>query len=144
MIEHEATLVVVDTGIRWGRWLSAACFVALMWVAYTMQRNSREIKVLAQQIKDIHDSVGGLPVGDVKLVMRALDEAAGNIQKSIELARHQISSNHDELDGELRMSNEKLSWLRNKLNFFFTVPPPDQAKIDQVDSKRIGSDDDHT
>ena len=58
------------------------------------------------------------------------------ILDSIEATRRHISSNHDEIDGEIRLQNEKLGWIQTKLQHFFgaSVTPMDSPGPEELNS----------
>lgn len=113
--------IIVDEGIKWGRYFSGAGLVIVCLLMINMIRITKRINLLVDHVKDLHDRAGGIPVGDIKVISVAISEVEERLLASQSLTRQHLASNHDEIDSELRMSNEKLGWVRSKLQHFHAI-----------------------
>lgn len=79
------------------------CLLSLGGIGYL-------IHVVRELHRDHKKIAGGIPVGDIEVIKETID-------KSSEGIRQHISSNHDELDGEMRRIADSTDATRRQLDF---------------------------
>lgn len=104
--------------IHWARWLSGAGVLLIIVLTIIVLVRFKQLRRDLAKLKStgVIDVEAGNKLLEVaqEIGVRQIEHNTKHID-AIEAVRSHLSSNHDEIDGELRKKNELLIWMKARL-----------------------------